>query len=158
MQPDMMKMAQQSQSKEEMQPSPVSEGNPEDLKKLEPSISKETYDELGMPSGEDDASMKQRLLMVFEQLGLLQGLTQEGLFELQQQLDDYIKVLKTKDMNKIKNHRITKILDKAAKEVQAKAQEQGMQQPPTQPQQPMGAAPTNFAGMVKPPGGGMSGR
>ena len=151
MQPDMMKMAQQSQ---EQQSSPVSEGNPEDLKKIE-ALDAETYQELGMPAGEDDESMKQRLMILFDQLGLMKGLTQEGLLELQQQLDDYIKVLKTKDMNKIKNHRITRILDKAAKELQAEAQKQGAPQQGAAPQQ----GPTNFAGMVKPPmGGGMSGR
>ena len=58
-------------------------------------------------------------------------------------------------MNKIKNHRITRILDKAAKELQAEAQKQGAPQQGAAPQQ----GPTNFAGMVKPPmGGGMSGR
>ena len=153
----MMKMAQQSQ--EQQQPSPVSEGNPEDLKKIR-ALDEGTYQQLGMPTGEDDESMKQRLMILFDQLGLMKGLTQEGLLELQQQLDDYIKVLKTKDMNKIKNHRITKILDKAAKEIEAEAKKQGAapQQGPA-PQAAPQQGPTNFAGMVKPPmGGGMSGR
>ena len=71
----MMKMAQQSQ---EQQPSPVSEGNPEDLKKIR-ALDEGTDQDLGMPTGEDDESMKQRLMIwLFDQLGLMKGLTQEG--------------------------------------------------------------------------------
>ena len=136
MQPDFSKMAQGQAAPQEQKMSP--EQGKAELEKA--------YDEAGMPKGDTVEAIKQRVLKVLEEVGFLKKLTPQGLKELTQKISEFAKLAKSGDIEALKEHPITKILN----QIQLPQQQQAA------PQQP--AAPTNFAGMVKPPmGGGMSG-
>jgi hypothetical protein len=145
MQKDFMAMAQGQQAPA----AAVQTKDPKVLQNLE-APDEELYQKIGMPTGEDDATIKQRVLIMFENLGLMEGLSKDGLLELQQKIDDYIKVIKTKDMQAIENHPVSKILEKAAQELMAQ------QEQPTGGPVPQQAAPTDFASMMPPTPGGIS--
>jgi hypothetical protein len=150
MQPDYSKMAQapktQGEGFKDLTPEELAMGK----EKL--SLDAADYEAMEMPSGDDPESIKKRVVLFFERLGLMEGLSQEGLLELQQKIDDFVQAVVAQDKQKVLNHPITKIMNKVVEET--RAQTEGPQAAPQQP-----AAPTDFAGMVKPPmGGGMSGR
>ena len=108
------------------------------------------YEEQGMAKGNDVEAIKQRLLQVLEESGFLKKLTPEGLKTLTNKVQEFAELAIKGDQEALKNHPITKLLGQIEKQAAA--------QSPQQPQQqPQGAAPKNFAGMI-PPGGGMSGR
>ena len=148
MQPDYSKMAQAPKA----QGTSLQEPSQEDiaLAQKEIQMSEQDYKDVEMPSGNDAESIKQRIMLFFERSGFMEDLSQEGLLELQQKIDDFVQAVIAKDKEKVLNHPITKIMNRAAAEIKGQAEPQAAPQP---------AAPTNFAGMVKPPmGGGMSGR
>jgi acyl-CoA synthetase (NDP forming) len=164
MQPDYMKMAQAQKAPQE-QANPKSDGSGQQLKQELQQMSKEDlqkyYKENGMPTEATPEAAKKRLMSILEELGILENLRPDQLEKINSLVDEYIQIAQSGDMEALERHPISNLLNQAASEVKQAA---GMgkeaptqpQQPPQQPQQP--AAPTNFAGMVKPPGGGMSGR
>ena len=134
MQPDMMKMAQQTQ-----QPKQITQQEVDAV-----------HEKAGMAKGNGVAAIKQRLLQVLEEAGFLKKLTPKGLKDLTQKVQEFAELAVKEDEEALANHPITKLLQQIDQGARAQAQRQ---QPA--PQQ----GPTNFAGMVKPPmGGGMSGR
>jgi len=145
MQPDYSKMAQAAPQE---QAAPQGQPTEEQLNQI--------HQEAGLPQGNDAEAIKARILAALESTGFLKKMTKEGLKEFTDSLNEFVKLLMEKNVEAIKKHPITKLLNGLGE--RAMAAQQGMQQQPMQPQQPMQAAPKNFAGMMKPPGGGMSGR
>ena len=145
MQPDYMKMAQAQKAPEE-QAKPEQAQDRSELDEL--------HEAMGMPVGDSPEAAKQRLMQVLEELGILKDLEPAVLQQLQSKVDELVKLAMAGDMEAVENHPITQMINQAASGV---AGEMGLlDDGAEQPQQP--APPTNFAGMVKPPGGGMSGR
>jgi len=151
MQPDYMKMAQaQSASQEKQTPTPATEEQMAEITS--------GFEEAGMPSGTDAESAKQRILFVFEEAGVLEDLEPQVLQQLTQKIEEFVKLAEAGDMQAVENHPISQMLQQVLSGQAAGegAQAEPQAAPQAAPQQP--AAPTNFASMVKPPGGGMSGR
>ena len=112
--------------------------------------SKEQMEASGVPTGDDKESIKQRLMLVFEQVGFMETLTTPAeQQEFAMQLEELVNLMVKKDMKAVAAHPLMKKLEQVMpNQGQAPA-------PQAAPQQ----GPTDFAGMVKPPmGGGMSGR
>ena len=105
-----------------------------------PETPDEMYKQLGMPTGGDDAAIEKRMMMIIDSLGLLEGLSAEGIKEMEQKVSEFVKLMKEGDMEALENHPLAKILNKAAEELRGQQQQ----------------TPTDFAGMM-PPGGGMNG-
>ena len=131
MQPDYSKMAQQGQQAPEA-----------DRQKLTAQM-QEAQTQIGMPSGATREDAKKRILMILEDAGILKKLNPTGLQQLTAKIEEFLQLVEKKDEEGLKNHPITKLLNK----VEADTAQQAA---------PQAAAPTNFAGMM-PPGGGMSG-
>ena len=104
----------------------------------------------GFPTGESREEMKQRILMFLEQLGLMEMFdTPAKQQELAANLEALIDAYEAEDIEAAEANPITQLIT----EVGA-GRQQGEAMAQAAPQQ----GPTDFAGMVKPPGGGMSGR
>lgn len=155
MQKDFMSMAQgqQAPAKEqgfgnEIKNELQAEGSQEELQRI--------YQEAGMPTENTPEAAKQRLMMVLEELGVLEGLRQDQLQQIQQLVDEYIKLAQQGDMQALEQHPISQLLNEAQNQFQQQA---GMQQPTGGQVPQQGAAPKDFASMMPPtPGGGMNGR
>ena len=133
----MMKMAQQTQ-----QPKQATQQEVDAM-----------HEKAGMVKGSDANAIKQRALQVIEESGFLKKLTPKGLKDLTQKIQEFAELAIKGDTEALKNHPITKLLQK----IEENATNAQAQQQPAGPAPQQG--PTNFAGMVKPPmGGGMSGR
>ena len=103
--------------------------------------------EAGLPTGSSREDMKARILGMLESLGLMEMFdTPAKQQELAMNIDALITAYEKEDAQAIESNPIIQLISEATTKQQAA------------PQQPQGAGPTNFAGMVKPPGGGMSGR
>ena len=147
MQPDYMKMAQ-GQAAPKQQEVQAVEGleSEEDIPKLQ--------EAMDMPTGQSPEAIKERIMIALEQLNILKDLTPQVLQQVQARVDELVQLVIAEDVEGIKKHPITKLLQEASiaagKEVEVPTEEAQ-----AAPQQ----GPTDFAGMVKPPmGGGMSGR
>jgi hypothetical protein len=163
MQKDFMSMAQGQQAPaaapqeglaNQMKSELQAEGSQEELQKI--------YQEAGMPIENTPEAAKQRLMMVLEELGVLKGLRQDQLQQIQKLADEYIKLAQEGNMQALEQHPISQLLNEAQNQFQEQA---GLKQPAggPVPQQggpvPQQAAPTDFASMMPPtPGGGMGGR
>ena len=104
-------------------------------------LSDQDYESMGLPGGSSPEAAKQRLLAILNELGVLSSLTQEGLKEITEKIDEYIKIAQTGNLEQLEKHPIGQLLAKASGEIAQKAKKQ----------------PTDFSSMM-PPGGGMSGR
>lgn len=141
MQKDFMGMAQGQQAPQQK---PITE---EDIP------TPEMYEEMGLPTGDTPEDAKKRMLAIFEELGILKRLDPEGLKELTDKIDEYIKLAQEGNMEALETHPIGQLLAKASSEIMQ------MQQPTGGPVPQQGAAPKDFASMMPPtPGGGMRGR
>ena len=99
------------------------------------------YQEMGMPQGNTKEDAKKRLLIILEQLGILKGLSKDGLRELNEKIDEYIEIAAKGDMQALETHPIGQLLAKASSEIaEANLKPQKQQR--------------DFAGMM--PGGGMN--
>ena len=137
MQKDFMSMAQGQAAPQQTQAAPET---PDEL-----------YKELGMPTGGDDAAIQKRMMMVIDSLGLMEGLSSEGIREMEQKVAEFVKLMREGDMEALNNHPLAKILNKAAEELKTQARPAAM--PAAE------GAPKDFASMMPPtPGGGMGGR
>jgi hypothetical protein len=151
MQKDFMSMAQGQQAapakqeglanqfKSELQ----DEGSQEELQKI--------YQEAGMPTENTPEAAKQRLMMVLEELGVLQGLRQDQLQQIQQLVDEYIKLAQEGNMQALEQHPISQLLNEAQNQFK---QQVGTPQQATPEQKPT----KDFASMMPPAGGGVGGR
>ena len=131
MQPDFMKMAQQSQAQAAPQQAP--QGAP-------------------MAAGQQGAA-QERVNVVQNLTQLAQAAGMQGEIpaeQLNQMIEELADLIMAGDEDGMENNKLYQMLTAMFDE--ARKMEQ-----PQQPQQPQGAAPKNFAGMM-PPGGGMSGR
>ena len=156
MQPDFMKMAQQSQAAPKEKTMQIS---PEEAQSM--AFDEEAFEAMGAPTGGSKEDVKQRFLMLLEQLDLMEMFsTPESQQKLAQQVDALAEASLSGNVEAMEANPIFKLIEQAVQQsgILNEGQEGQQAQAPTQaPQQP--AAPTNFAGMVKPPtGGGMSGR
>ena len=118
------------------------------------------YKEAGMPTENTPEAAKQRVMMVLEELGVLEGLRQDQLQQLQQLVNEFVQLAQQGDMTALEQHPISQLLNQAQQEFQQSA---GMPQQaqPTGGAVPQGApgATKDFASMMPPtPGGGMGGR
>lgn len=141
MQPDFMKMAQgQEAPKEE-----AIQISPEEAQNL--SYDEEAFEVMGAPTGSSKEEVKQRLMMLIEQLDLMELFkTPEAQQKLAQQLDALAEAAMSGNAQEMEANPIYKLIEKTAEQSGA-----------LNPEQPEEKAPKNFAGMM-PPGGGMSGR
>ena len=87
MQPDFMKMAQQSQAAPQQQAAP--QATEEQLTEVT-----DGFKEAGMPAGTDAESAKQRILFVLEQAGVLEKLQPQQLQDLTQKINEFVKLQK----------------------------------------------------------------
>ena len=152
MQPDYMKMAQgQAAPKEE-----TVQISPEEAKSM--AFGEEAFEAMGAPTGSSKEDVKQRFLMLLEQLDLMEMFsTPEAQQKLAQEVDALAQAAVSGDVEAMQANPVFKLIEKTVQESGVLNEGQEAQAPTQAPQQP--AAPTNFAGMVKPPtGGGMSGR
>ena len=134
MQPDFMKMAQQSQAQATPQQAP--QGAP-------------------MAAGQQGAAQErvnvvENLTQLAQAAGIQGELSKPELDRMIQELADAIIA---NDEAAMENSKLYQMLTAMFEE--ARKMPEGQEQPPQQ--QPQGSAPKNFAGMM-PPGGGMSGR
>jgi acyl-CoA synthetase (NDP forming) len=148
MQPDFMGMAQG-------QAAPQSNGSGVQLQQELQEVGAEglnsIYEEAGMPTENTPEAAKQRVMMVLEELGVLEGLRQDQLQQLQQLVDEFVQLAQQGDMAALEQHPISQLLNQAQQEFQQAA---GMpQQAQAQP-----AATKDFASMMPPSGGGLGGR
>jgi hypothetical protein len=147
MQPDYMKMAQGQAAPQEQ----AVQISPEEAQEM--AFDEGAFEAMGAPTGSSKEDIKQRFLMLLEQLDLMEMFkTPEAQQKLAQQIDALAEAALSGDAQAVEASPIYKLIEQAVK--QSGMLDEG--QPQAAPQQP--AAPTNFAGMVKPPGGGMSGR
>ena len=129
MQPDYMKMAQQSQTQAAPQQAP--QGAP-------------------MAAGQQNAA-QERVNVVQNLTQLAQAAGMQGEIpaeQLNQMIEELADLIMAGDEDGMENNKLYQMLTAMFEEARK------MEQPQ---QQPQGAGPTNFAGMM-PPGGGMSGR
>ena len=127
------------------------EGSQEELQKI--------YQEAGMPTENTPEAAKQRLMMVLEELGVLQGLRQDQLQQIQQLVDEYIQLAQKGDMQALEQHPISQLLNEAQNQFQQQAGMQGGAGGPVPQQTQEQPAPTkDFASMMPPSGGGLPGR
>ena len=155
MQPDYSKLAQ-GQAAPKQETMEISAQDAQDL-----SFNEKAFEAMGAPTGSSKEDVKQRFLMLLEQLDLMEMFsTPESQQKLAQQVDALAEASLSGDVEAMQANPVFKLIEQTVQQsgVLNEAQEGQEAQAPTQaPQQP--AAPTNFAGMVKPPtGGGMSGR
>ena len=130
MQPDYMKMAQQSQTQAAPQQAP--QGAP-------------------MAAGQQNAA-QERVNVVQNLTQLAQAAGMQGEIpaeQLNQMIEELADLIMAGDEDGMENNKLYQMLTAMFEEAR------NMEQP--QQQQPQGAGPKNFAGMM-PPGGGMSGR
>jgi trimethylamine:corrinoid methyltransferase-like protein len=114
------------------------------------------YKEAGMPTENTPEAAKQRVMMVLEELGVLEGLRQDQLQQLQQLVDEFVQLAQKGDMAALEQHPISQLLNQAQQEFQQAA---GMpQQAQTQQGQTEPTATKDFASMMPPAGGGLGGR
>lgn len=150
MQKDFMAMAQGQQA-----PAATPQQGAFPKEKLDAiNLKKEDYEVMGMPAGNSIEDAKKRLLLIFEEFGVLKELTQTGLVELTNQIEDFVKRAQKEGIENLAEHPIGQLL---------KQIEQASLQPTGGPVPQQGAAPaaapTDFASMMPPtPGGGMGGR
>jgi hypothetical protein len=117
------------------------------------------YEEAGMPTENTPEAAKQRLMMVLQEMGVLEGLRQDQLQQIQKLVDEYVALAQKGDMAALEKHPISQLLSQGQQQFQQAA---GMQQPtggpvPQQTQaQPSGTK--DFASMMPPAGGGLGGR
>ena len=152
MQPDYSKLAQgQAAPKQE-----TMEISPEEAKSM--AFDEGAFEAMGAPTGSSKEDIKQRFLMLIEQLDLMEMFsTPEAQQKLAQQVDALAEASLSGDVEAMQSNPVFKLIEQAVQQSGVLNEGQEAQAPTQAPQQP--AAPTNFAGMVKPPtGGGMSGR
>jgi hypothetical protein len=143
MQPDFMSMAQGQAAPQQAEATPET---PDEM-----------YKQLGMPTGGDDAAIQKRMMMVIDSLGLMEGLSSEGIKEMEQKVAEFVQLMKDGDMEALNAHPLSQILNKAAEELKTQAGPTAM--PSAGGQVPQKGAPKDFAAMMPPtPGGGMGGR
>jgi regulator of replication initiation timing len=130
MQPDFMKMAQQSQAQAAPQQAP--QGAP-------------------MAAGQQGAAQERKNVVEnLTQLAQASGMQSEiPAAQLNQMIEELADLIMAGDEAGMENNKLYQMLTAMFEEAR------NMEQP--QQQQPQGAGPKNFAGMM-PPGGGMSGR
>ena len=127
----------------------------EDLK--EASLSAEDVEALGMPSGEDKESIKQRFSQIFQEAGLMEMFqTPADQQKFTQLLDQLAEDMLNQDLQAVQNNPLFQILEQAMSQgEQAILADEGTMPQQAQPQ----AAPTkDFASMMPKPGGGLPGR
>ena len=140
MQKDYMAMAQQQGVNPQQPPAPGAEPQ---ISAQDIGPTMEQMGAAGLPTGDSPEDIKERILAMLKQTGLLEMFkTAEQKQQLEQAMDELIEAMETENIELLKNNLIIKLLEKASPEVEAPQQQ---------------AAPTNFAGMM-PPGGGMGGR
>ena len=132
MQPDFMKMAQQSQAQAQAAPQQAPQGAP-------------------MAAGQQGAAQERKNVVEnLTQLAQAAGMQGEIPTEqLTQMIEELADLIMAGDEDGMENNKLYQMLTAMFEEARK------MEQP--QQQQPQGAGPKNFAGMM-PPGGGMSGR
>ena len=132
MQPDFMKMAQQSQAQAQAAPQQAPQGAP-------------------MAAGQQGAAQERKNVVEnLTQLAQASGMQGEIPTEqLTQMIEELADLIMAGDEDGMENNKLYQMLTAMFEEARK------MEQP--QQQQPQGAGPKNFAGMM-PPGGGMSGR
>ena len=143
MQPDYMKMAQGQEKPKEK----TMQISPEEAKNL--TYDAEAFEVMGAPTGSSKEDVKQRLMMLVEQLDLMELFkTPEAQQRLAQSIDALAEAAMNGNTEEMEANPIYKLIEKTA-------EQSGV----LNTEQPQEEGPTNFAGMVKPPtGGGMSGR
>jgi len=117
------------------------------------------YEEAGMPTENTPEAAKQRLMMVLEEMGVLEGLRQDQLQQIQKLIDEYVALAQKGDMAALEKHPLSQLLNQAQQQFQQAA---GMQQPtggsvPQQIQE-QPAATRDFASLMPKAGGGLGGR
>ena len=120
-------------------------------------FSSEDFETMGMPGGDDIDSVKQRLMMLLEQSGLMEMFQEPA---QQQQLatlmNELAQAMVDQDIEKIQNSKLFQLIQTSMEESGGLEE---LQQPTggAVPQQQ--GAPKDFASMMPPtPGGGMGGR
>ena len=122
----------------------------EDLR--EATLSPEDLETLGMPSGEDEESMKQRFIQLFEEAGLMEMFQEPAQQqEFTRLLQELIESLMAQDLEAVLANPLYQLLEQNLQQGEADILAEEDEAPQA------AAAPTNFAGMM-PPGGGMGGR
>jgi acyl-CoA synthetase (NDP forming) len=113
------------------------------------------YEQAGMPTENTPEAAKQRVMMVLEELGVLQGLRQDQLQQLQKLVDEFVSIAQQGDMEALEKHPISQLLNEAQNQFKQSA---GLGQP-TGGAVPQQGGSKDFASMMPPtPGGGMNGR
>ena len=143
MQKDFMAMAQQQGVNPQQPPTPGAEQqfNPQDI-----GPTMEQMGAAGLPTGGSSKEIKQRILAMLQQTGLLEMFkTPAEKQKLAKDMDALVEAMESEDIEAIQSNPIIKLL------------EQAIPGEEEQPQQQQQAGPKNFAGMM-PPGGGMGGR
>ena len=133
----------------------ASQFSEEDINEI--GFSSEDFEEMGMPGGDDLDSVKQRILMLLEQSGLMEMFKEPA---QQQQLatlvSELAEAMVAQDIEAIQNSKLYQLIEDAMQ------QSGGLEelQKGTGGQMPQGEqGTTDFAAMMPPgPGGGMGGR
>ena len=130
----------------------------EDLK--EASLGAEDVEALGMPSGEDKESIKQRFSQIFQEAGLMEMFqTPADQQKFTQLLDQLAEDMLNQDIQAVQNNPLFQILEQALSQgEQAILADEGTGGPVPQQAQPEAAPTKDFASMMPTPGGGLPGR
>lgn len=95
---DYMKMAQSAGA-------PTEEISPEELQ-----ITDEDYEEMGLPGGEGPEAMKERIMTLLEQMGVLEGVDQSELQELTSLVDQLVADLEAENFEAVEQNPIMQLL------------------------------------------------
>jgi hypothetical protein len=149
MQKDFMAMAQGQQA-----PAATQQITEEDINEI--GFSSEDFETMGMPGGDDIDSVKQRLMMLLEQSGLMEMFQEPA---QQQQLatlmNELAQAMVDQDIEKIQNSKLFQLIQTSMEESGGLEE---LQQPTGGPVPQQGGT-KDFASMMPPtPGGGMGGR
>jgi hypothetical protein len=119
-------------------------------------FSSEDFETMGMPGGDDLTSVKQRIMMLVEQAGLLEVFEQPAdKQKLAVLIDDLAVAMVEQDLQKIQANQLFQLIKTTMEEsggveqLQGAAPEQVQEEP---------AATKDFASMMPPSGGGLPGR
>ena len=144
MQPDFMKMAQQSQ--QQKQAGPQEQFTAEELEQV--SFSDEDYEASGLAPGKSPEAMKTRLLQMLQRSGVIDDFDAAEKQELVKEVELFVQAFLNKDFKAMQSSYVSKLIEQIGLQSPAEVEE-GEEEAP--------AEQTDFAGMM-PPGGGMSGQ
>lgn len=164
MQKDFMSMAQGQQTPAATpQQAPIEDFTEEEIQGA--AFSSEDFETMGMPGGDDLTSVKQRIMMLVEQLELLSVFEQPAdKQKLAVLVDELAVAMVEQDLQKIQENQLFQLIKTTMEESGGVEELQGaisQEEPaaPTGGPVPQQSAPTDFASMMPPtPGGGMGGR